>query len=171
MKNILKPPVTLQRVQQLLQYFPETGDLMWRVSRRGRGCGAGNIAGGVNKNGYRYVGIDGHLYFSHRIVWLIVHGEWPIPEIDHINGNKTDNRIGNLRVVTRSQNLSNRPKPRNNTSGVKGVCLHKPTGKWLARINARGISQHLGLFANIDDAAIAYKNAAFQLHGEYARIT
>lgn len=99
----------------------------------------------------------------HRLIMGSVKGE----EVDHINMDKLDNRRANLRKATSQQNRCNRPKPRNNKSGYKGVRWHK--GAWEAYIGLNGKFIHLGRFGGINDAALAYQAAAKKLHGEFAR--
>jgi hypothetical protein len=102
----------------------------------------------------------------HRIVMNAKEGEF----VDHINRDKLDNRKSNLRIVTFSENLANKPLQKNNTSGYKGVSFHKSTGKWCAYIgSSRGNSSvNLGTFINKEDAARAYNKAAIQLYGDCA---
>jgi hypothetical protein len=88
--------------------------------------------------------------------------------VDHINGNRLDNRRANLRACTTAQNCLNRAIQRNSTSGYKGVTLHKQTGKWQAGITYQGKTTHLGLFPSAEEASEAYKQAAIRLHGEFA---
>ncbi len=94
----------------------------------------------------------------------------PSQEVDHVNGNGLDNRIQNLRLCTRSENLRNRRKNTNNTSGFKGVYFHKAAGKWLARLSTRVDGEHLGLHKTAEDAAHAYDEAALRRFGEFARL-
>ena len=91
-------------------------------------------------------------------------------EVDHINGNKLDNRTENLRVVLPIVNHQNKRKPRNNTSGYKGVCFDKSRGKFTANIGMKGKTFHLGRFVSIVDAARAYNEAALRLYGEGASL-
>src|SRR5262245_14923519 len=81
-----------ERVRQLLKYSPETGELRWRVSRRGRGARLGRDAGAGHAKGYRRVSVDGRDYLVHRVIWLWMTGEWPAAQIDHRNGVRDDNR-------------------------------------------------------------------------------
>lgn len=128
----------------------------------------GQVAGSIESQGYRHVQMDGHTYKAHRIIWLMVHGEWveyPAFEIDHINGDRSDNRLSNLRKVTKSGNQRNASQRVNNTSGVHGVNW-KPTyngngngGRWVARIWNGPRHVYLGSFKSLRDAAIARKAA------------
>ena len=90
-------------------------------------------------------------------------------QVDHINGNGLDNRRCNLRIATHAQNQWNVGRPKTNTSGIKGVRYDKARGKWRASIWVNGKRKHVGCFANIDDAAMAYANAVITAHGEFGR--
>jgi hypothetical protein len=132
---------------------------------------SGSIAGSVAKNGYLLVGVDGKREYAHRVIYAITHGSWPTSHIDHVNGNKLDNRPVNLRLATRSQNLANRGKNKNNTSGYKGVWLDKKSGRWVAEITSDGERRKLWGYRRADEAAIAYCEEAKKSHGEFARTT
>lgn len=159
--------LTVDRLRELLDYDPETGVFVWRVDK-GRSK-KGKAAGYIDRRGYRKITIDGAVYAAHRLAWFYVHGEWP-GELDHINLNKVDNRIDNLREATRTQNYANRPALRISASGVKGVSWHKKTGKWVAQISASHRKYHLGLFETKGEAAKAYEEAARRHFGEFARV-
>ncbi len=160
--------LTVERLRTLLRYDTETGNFIWRCSRRG--IAGGRIAGSVSRAlGYRLINVDGKKYYAHRLAWLYTMGEWPPEQIDHINGNRDDNRRCNLRAATESQNKCNTPRRRNNCCGYKGVHFHKETGKWRARIKFRGLICELGLHDTATLAHSAYVHAAHRLHGEFAR--
>jgi len=117
------------------------------------------------------VTIDSKSYRLSRVIWTLMFGV--IPDgfyVDHINGNKTDNRLCNLRLVTGKQNQENRPAPRNTTSGYRGVCWHKAAQKWMARICHNGKRETIGFFDTAEDAYAAYKNRAKQLYTHANRI-
>src|SRR5690349_20811660 len=117
------PNLTPDKVRQVLSYDAITGQFTWRVSKGLRvraGGNAGFVAQGAN-TGYVIIGIDGRQYRAHRLAWFYVTGEWPPDEIDHINGNRADNRWANLRPATVAENQRNRAKSKRNTSGYKGV--------------------------------------------------
>ena len=118
------------------------------------------------KNGYLYVTIKGKSYLAHRLVWESVHGKIAEDmDVDHINGIKTDNRISNLRVLSRKHNKENQVfLQKNNSSGVRGVTYHKKSGKWAAQIKHQGKLHYLGAFNSIEEAASAYANAAAKYH-------
>ena len=100
---------------------------------------------------------------------MYVYGHWPEKEIDHINCVKDDNRIANLRIATRGDNCHNSSKPRNNTSGFKGVDYHKHTKKWRARITVNDGQISLGYYHTPEEAHQAYCRKAKELFGEFAR--
>lgn len=158
-------------LHQLFSYDPETGKLFWKerdVSwfKDGRRSAQGN-ADWWNKRfagkeaftaregaGYRSGGIFGVVYKAHHVAWVIVHGSIS-GEIDHINGVKDDNRLCNLRDVTRAVNMQNKPRNANNVSGVPGVFWHTASQSWAAKIK----SVHLGIFHSFDEAVAARKAA------------
>lgn len=120
-------------------------------------------------SGYRQGRIFGKAFRAHRVAWAITHGEWPSYEIDHINGDRSDNRINNLREASRMENARNRGANINSPSGLKGVSWSKSSGKWRARITAGGPENNLGFFDTAEDAHAAYCVAANKLHREFAR--
>lgn len=149
--------------KQLLSYNPETGIFTWKVSRGRRANNS--IAGAINGRGYICIKIQSETYQAHRLAWLIVHGVWPNGDIDHINGLKIDNKITNLRDVTRSVNKQNTKKAyAGSSSGLLGVSWFKRTRKWQAQIYVNGGTKSLGLYANKEDAHQAYLLAKRRLH-------
>ncbi len=139
------------RLKELVDYNPNTGEFRWKTE-------VGNIAGYIRSNGYVRIELDRKSYLAHRLVWLYVHGKWPIG-IDHINHDKTDNRIENLREVTRAENQKNLPVFKNNTSGVPGVSWSKSSKKWQANIKTEGKVIYLGLFQDKNEAIKAREEA------------
>lgn len=119
---------------------------------------------------YEIITIDNKKYYGHVLVWLYVTGKLPDKGIDHINGDKSDNRFENLRLSNQSQNSANSRTPKNNTSGFKGVCWHKKAKKWAARIKVNRQEIYLGLFKTKEEAAEAYNKAALEHFGEFARL-
>lgn len=151
----------------MLHYCPETGAFTWKVTASNRRK-AGERAGCLCKDtGYNIIGLNGRVQKASRLAWLYVYGEWPVDMIDHINGIRNDDRIENLRCATHAQNLRNRGKQRNNSSGFKGVYRHK--NAWRARINVDGRTVSLGLFPNPEEAHQAYAQASVRYHGDFAR--
>jgi hypothetical protein len=109
----------------------------------------------------------GRKYFEHRLVWLIHTGDWPDRSIDHIDRQKDNNRISNLRLADRYQQMGNTKVSVKNTSGFRGVVWHKRDKKWQASIRVKGKRVHIGLFDNREDAARAYNAAAVSTFGEF----
>lgn len=156
--------LTAARLRELLDYSATTGVFRWRVATSGK-REVGGVAGCQERSGYLKIGVDGKLYFAHRLAWLHHYGEWPDPAIDHINGIRTDNRIVNLRAVGPDINSQNRRSAnRGNTSGLLGVSWSNHHGKWIAQILAKGRKVMLGAFENRGDAYAAYLTAKNELH-------
>lgn len=151
-----------------------TGKVVWRERcRRGRGWShavPGNEAGnGTSSTGYRAVRIENKLLFSHHIAWFLHYGEWPLMQVDHVNCDRKDNRIENLRLASLSQQGYNTTLRSNNTSGVKGVYFDRTRRKWSAEIKYNKTKKFLGYFDCIGDAAKARQAAADRYHQEFAR--
>jgi hypothetical protein len=161
--------LTQERLREVLDYDAETGVLVRRQYVWG-GHAAGKAIGSSTKKGYLRTKFDQRSYFVHKLVWLYVYGEWPSGELDHINRNKADNRITNLRLATRSQNQSNIGLTKGNSTGVKGVTWNKRAQKFQASVKASGKNHYLGLFERADDAGMAYAAAARRIHGEFAGV-
>lgn len=100
---------------------------------------------------------------------MYIYNRWPNYILDHIDGNRANNKLSNLREATQSQNCANAKLRSNNTSGFKGVYYHPKTGKWKSQIKKDGVSRHLGLFPTPEEAHKAYVKAAKELFGEFAR--
>lgn len=153
---------TPEDLRQLLDYDPETGVLTWKArsgdDRFTRGWNtryAGTPALNANENGYRSGHLGGQKVKSHRAAWAAYYGEWPKHGIDHINGDKTDNRISNLRDVTDAENQKNRPMRADNKSGCTGVYWEPDCQKWSAKIAIDGRLKNLGRFDAKFDAILA----------------
>lgn len=159
--------ITRERVMELLEYNPDTGEFFWQVTRST--VRAGDEAGWVSPRGYIRISIDGKRYYAHQIAWLLHHGTIPM-QLDHINRDKGDNRIENLRICDHAQNQTNNRLREHCSSRYKGVCRYKPLGKWMAYITANGKRIHLGYHVEERDAARAYNRAATKHFGEYAHL-
>jgi hypothetical protein len=161
--------LTIEELHDALGYDPETGIFIWKsTSSINPKAQAGMRAGSQCTNGYRVIKIGRIRYLAHRLAWFYVHGFWPA-ELDHINCIRDDNRISNLRVSTRSQNMANSRLQRNNASGVKGAMFDKANQKWLAYVNVNGRFRNLGRFVSKDDAITARRNSARKAFGDFAR--
>ena len=158
--------VTQEQLRELLDYDQETGIFTWKV-RTTKSIHIGDVAGNVHiTSGYRRISIFGSLYYAHRLAWLYVYGKIPLVVIDHKNSVRDDNRIVNLREANRSQNSAHRAPM--GKSGFMGVCYHKRTGKWRAKIRKDHVERYLGIFDAPEAAGAAYDSAAKVLHGEFA---
>jgi len=157
--------LTKELVRSLFNYNSDDGILIWKISPSDK-VKSGDVAGRIS-NGYLQTGLKGKKYYNHRIMFLFHHGY--LPEfIDHIDGNRLNNKINNLRECTWQQNHFNRKIQKNNTSGVKGVSWNKPAKKWLARITFKMKVYNLGFFEDIKNAEIAVRKKRLKLHGEFA---
>ena len=145
--------LTQQRLKEVLQYTPETGEFMWLVTLNNRAL-AGAVAGCVCKRTrYRKISIDQVLYLAHRLAWLYVHGRFPEAEIDHRNGVRDDNRIDNLRDVTHAVNTQNRTVVLG-ASGALGVSV--VNGRFRSKLERNGKQKCLGRFDTIEEASAVY---------------
>lgn len=161
-----RPVIDALLVRSLLSYDPITDHLTWRKLTRNHRPGP---VGVVTDRGYIRVGIQGRLYPAHHLAWAHTYGQWPTRQIDHINQDKGDNRIENLREVDGYQNCQNVGLTKRNTSGFRGVC--RVQNKWRAMISYGGSDKKrgrkdvfLGMFDDIDAAARAYAAAAAKFH-------
>lgn len=165
--------ISAERIRELLEYDPKTGEFTWRVTRNNR-VKIGQRAGCKNGCGYITIHSDGVRYKAHRLAWLHVYGEWPEGDLDHQNMDRSDNRIDNLRPATNSQNQANSCLRVNNSSGFRGVWLmrdHKRAKPWVAKIRKDGKRIHLGYFATPEEGHAAFTAAARRLFGEFARVS
>lgn len=162
--------VDIGLLRRILSYDAETGVLTWKErteaedARKGRRTTfnkqfAGKEAFTAKSGGYRVGRMFDVLYKAHRVAWAIHHAKWPDGSIDHINGDKSDNRIVNLRIVDASGNAKNSKMFSHNTSGYIGVGWYKAYGKWEAHIQNEKKRIFLGYFDSIDDAVAARKKA------------
>lgn len=155
-----KPNLTADRARALLNYDETTGLLTRRISLS-HSARVGDVAGYAHPTKrYIYVFVDGRRYFAHRVVWLMCVGQWPVGQVDHINGDRIDNRLGNLREVDNRMNGQNKHVPKQgNTSGLLGVSWMTQAGKWRAQIKTEAGMLYLGLFTDKFVAHEAYLTA------------
>lgn len=159
----------LDELKRALTYNESTGIFTWNITV-GR-ASAGSRAGCPSAPGrYRQIRLSRRQYLEHRLAWFYIYGKWPSVAIDHINGDKSDNRLANLREATLSENQHNRGCPITNTSGFKGVSWCRRTKLWHAAIKVSRRSINLGYFDRPEDAAKTYEAAALKYHGEFARM-
>lgn len=177
--------LTQEYLKEALNYDPETGlftwlerplehfttDFGWKVSK---GKSAGKVAGSKSKcSGYIEIRLDETLFLAHRLAFVWVTGDFPLNEVDHINGDRSDNKWANLRDVTSRENGRNKTLRKDNKSGVQGVHWYKAYGKWQVTIRGEGGSIHLGYFSKLEDAAAARADAELEYgyHKNHGRVT
>jgi len=157
-------PTGYAQFSEYLSYDPETGDIRW-IKRPGRRGAIGEIAGNIDRKGYRRISFKGRSYQGHRVAFILFLGEWPKGEIDHINGQRSDNRWRNLREASRSVNGQNIHGPMaHNTSGFLSVYFHRKNRRWAAQIKVNKKSIHLGQFSTAKEAHACYVEAKRRLH-------
>lgn len=156
----------VDRLRAELEYDPNTGIVVWRKDQPLTAIKAGALAGHLS-SGYYRLGFRGRKYQLHRVIWALHYGTYPGSIIDHINGDKLDNRIVNLRLASAQQNSWNQRVSKNNTTGFKGVTKRESGGySACIRVNKNRLS--LGTFKTAEQAAIAYNKAAALLYGDFA---
>lgn len=161
--------ITQEQLKSRLHYDRETGKFSWIKILNPRWANKERV-GWINDSGYWIVGLFGGQYRLHRLAWLYVYGYFPKEEIDHINGDRTDNRLCNLREANRAQNSRNLKRKTSNTSGYIGVCFCKSTGRYVVHIRINGIKKNLGRRKDIREAARLYNEFARKHHGEFAKL-
>lgn len=168
-----------EKLEGMFYYESETGKLFWkprevesRHDGRFNAMFAGKEVGGHHSGGYRRLTIDGVHYMTHRVIWKMVTGEDAL-QVDHINGDTSDNRISNLRDVSHQVNAKNRKLYKNNTSGTPGVTFHSRDNVWIAKIGAGGKQLQLGSFKTADEAAAAIQAAhvLLEYHENHGRLS
>lgn len=163
--------LTYEYVSSILDYDPESGLFFWK-KQTSSSVLAGSLAGCLAKNGYWVIRIDGVQYKAHRLAFFIFYKKYPKKQIDHINRNKIDNRIINLREACPSQQSINKfPKSISKKSNHRGVSWFKRTKKWKVTISLYGKRTHLGYFKNLEDAIEKYNNFALTYYGEFVPLT
>lgn len=181
--------LSIDLLHSLIDYDAETGILTWkartpdmfRSTRQApeHSCKIWNAANAgrpalatKNGNGYLHGAIFGVTVTAHSVAWALHHGRWPTYGVDHENGDRTDNRIGNMRDVPDAVNAKNQKQNARNTSGVTGVSYFKRTRKWVAMIKGDGKVRNLGYFNTIEEAAAARKSAErrYGFHPNHGRV-
>jgi len=175
-----------EELHKFLRYDAETGAFTWRPRAVEDFCArrpahrehlcrvwnenyAGKSAGKLHSRGYWALTIREKTYLAHRVAWLMQTGDQPPDQIDHVDGNRLNNRFSNLRLATNAQNNANKAKLAANTSGFKGVSFMRKSGKWRAVIRVRGQFKHLGSFSDPAEAHEAYCRAAEGAYGAFFR--
>lgn len=176
--------LTQLHLQELLVYEPESGKLFWKYRashwfkdegncKRWNSTFAGKEAFTCKHvKGYKIGIVNSKPYKAHRVIWCLVNGDWPAEQIDHINGDKSDNRLVNLRAVSNRENSKNQKMRITNTSGYTGVNFQKQSGRWQVRISTETGRIYLGLFDNLEEAIAVRKDceASFGYHKNHGRV-
>jgi len=178
--------ITQEYLKSILDYNPDTGIFVWRErpveyfkdgkQTKEHNCNAWNAknsgkqTGSQNSGGYLLIWIKNKIYSAHILAYIYMTGKQPDKDIDHKNGNPSDNRWVNLRLATDSQNQANSKTPRTNTSGFKGVSYIKRDNKYQAQIIVSGKNIYLGYFETPEKAHKTYCEAAEKYYGEFARV-
>ena len=166
-------------LRQRLRYDPKTGRLYWlahpALPQKWNARYAETEAGNVGARGYRDVRMGGRVLKAHRIIWAMLHDEWPRNEIDHIDGNRANNRLSNLRHVSCTENRHNIGRSRRNKSGVMGVFWEESRGKWKAYIRINNVQDNIGRYDTFEEAVAARKAAEVRYgfhhnHGSIRRL-
>lgn len=172
--------LTSEHLRNVLRYDAESGALYWKERPLNMFKSTGEaaawnrrFAGGPaltadNGGGYRCGSVLGQKHKAHRVVWCMHFGEWPDRDIDHINRDRSDNRIVNLRLATHAENQRNRRGNIKSSSAFKGVSWHAASKKWRAAIRISGKFKSLGTYTREEDAAAAYDLEAARHHGSFA---
>jgi hypothetical protein len=158
--------ITVDEIRAALAYDSETGVLTWKPGRHL----AGKAAGYVSTGGYRLISVGQKEIQAHRLAWAIQTGAFPEGPMDHINGDRLDNRWANLRAATFRQNAQNRRIRSDNTTGAKGVSFNRTTGRYRAYIYVKGRQVVLGHFDTVEAASEAYAQGAHKHFGAFARV-
>ena len=176
--------ISADALPELLHYDADTGALTWRARgphlfNRPSSASAWNAKWAdrpalthVNPEGYLHGSIFGRLYRAHRVAFALHYGEWPQHDVDHINGDRSDNRIANLRDVTNAQNHRNRALSKRNTTGASGVFFCPRKNVWRAMIRVQGgRKKSLGHHSSMEAAVIARRAAEseFGYHPNHGR--
>lgn len=159
MERRVRPLPDRELLLKAFRYDQKTGHLHQRKS--------GKIVDGHHSQGYWQVYVNGEQLLSHRIIWKMMTGDEP-PEVDHLDGDRANNKWKNLRSDNGRGNRKNKKLTAQNTSGLKGACLCRRTGLWRSTIRADGIWHWLGRFPTKEEAHAVYLQAAAQLHGKFA---
>lgn len=159
--------LTAPRLRSLVSYDPEAGIFTRLINTKNARAGT-KTHGSVRPDGYLALSVDGRQYLCHRLAWLYVYGDWPAAHTDHIDGDRANNRIVNLRAASAAENGRNRTrKQKRNSSGIRGVYWFASRNKWVAQIGVDRKVFNLGYFATKEAAAAARRDAETRYHGNF----
>ena len=160
--------LTQDELKRQLHYDAHTG-IFTRLSTNSKNIKIGDVAGSITENGYVVIFVSYKRYRAHRLAWLYMTGSFPKNQIDHIDGNKSNNSFSNLREATNQRNLRNRDINANNKSGFRGVSWSKHAEKWIAHAMSKGKRKNLGYFDTAEAASKAFEKFAKRNHGKFYR--
>lgn len=164
--DIRHETLTQEYLKSILDYDLDTGIFTWKINKAKR-TKIGDIAGWLD-NGYREIEINDKKYKAHRLAWLYVYGEMPKKLIDHIDNNRSNNKISNLREATYQTNNENYRTPKTNKSGIKNVSWYKSLNKWVVGISIKKTKKTIGYFDDLELAELVAVEARNKYRGEFA---
>lgn len=160
--------MTQEELKLLLNYDKNTGEFTWKKLNKTSNRKLGQRAGSLHNKGYRHIRLHNKLYLEHRLAWLYTYGYFP-KVIDHIDGNKLNNKLSNLRECTQAQNMWNTSIIKNTLSKVKGVSYVKLLKKWIVRVQINKNRKTIGYFDDLELAELVAIEARIKYHGEYCK--
>jgi len=158
----------IEVVREYLDYSPDTGEFTWKKASSDKSKVGSRAGRPRSVNGYWQLTLKGVTYYAHRLAWFHFYGDMPSKHIDHVNGDKGDNRITNLRLASPSENVANTGAKRDNTSGSKNVHWCSTKKRWIAKVKRDGKTHHVGTFREYFPAVHAAESARLDIHGEFA---
>ena len=163
---MVKDKLTQARLKEILEYNPESGLFKWKTALKNhkRGWFKGSLGG----TGDLYIGVAMMKYKAHRLAYLYMKGSFPLEVIDHIDGDRANNKWGNLRACSQSENAYNSRMMSNNTSGYKGVSWRDSGKKWCVRVSVKGNYKSFGSFEDYELACLVADEVRDKYHGEFA---
>jgi hypothetical protein len=164
---LLYPRASFEVINEFISYDPATGEFRWK--KAAAICvKPGEIAGTIDPKGYRRISVKRVVYPAHRIAVLLMTGQWPDGEVDHIDRNPGNNKWENLRQCSARENTRNKSLMSTNTSGVPGVSFDASKDKWIASIGVDRKRYNLGAFVRKADAIKAYMRGSLKYHGKFS---